>query len=178
MGTESVNFKKLIAYGKKNNVTPVTVLVKTLGEAIGATETNMKLSDDKREMRHIYDSVDVGVAVDADGQLRVAVIRDVLNKSLGEIAGDITGFARKGAKLGLKDQDLTNVCWTVSSMGKNASEMVIPVLPKGTTGIAGVGRTDPETGKSKICFSICHATMTGMNGSEIANRFREIVDGL
>lgn len=71
------------------------------------------------------------------------------------------------------DQDLTDVAWTVSTMGKFATEQVLPVLPRGTSGILGVGRTDKETGKSMMIMSMCHGTLTGMDGAGVMNNFAE-----
>merc|ERR1719213_296940 len=116
----------------------------------------MKLSDDQKSMRKIK-QVDIGVAVDVEGQLRVAVIRDVANKSLEDIQMDIKNFAAKGPKLSVADQNLTNVCWVVSSMGKDASQSVVAVLPRECAGILAVGRMD-STGNSALAATVCHAT--------------------
>ena len=53
---------------------------------------------------------------------------------------------------------------------QQASSFVIPVLPKGTTGILGVGRTDADM-KSNFVMTICHATCSGVEGSFLMTEF-------
>lgn len=45
-------------------------------------------------------------------------MKDVTNKSLADVRADILRFQKLGAKLPAADQDLTDVCYIVSSMGK------------------------------------------------------------
>jgi pyruvate/2-oxoglutarate dehydrogenase complex dihydrolipoamide acyltransferase (E2) component len=168
---ERIPFAGVVSKSKASGVTPVVAMIKALADA--AEECgNKKLSADKKSMM-TYGQVDIGVAMDFEGQLRVAVIRDASNKSMAEISADVKMFSGKGAKLSLADQNLEKVAWVASSMGKTATHAVIPVLPKGTTGIVGVGRTEEDTGKSTLIATICHATLTGIEGAKV---FRAFVD--
>jgi hypothetical protein len=36
----------------------------------------------------------------------------------------------------------------------------------------GVGRTDAD-GKSKLCMTVCHATLTGVEGAKVMTEFVE-----
>merc|ERR1719379_1386468 len=166
---ERIKFDQVVSKSKSAGVTPVVTLIKALADAADECG-NKKLSADRRSMM-TYGQVDIGVAMDFEGQLRVAVIRDASNKSMAEISADVKMFSSKGAKLSLADQNLEKVAWVVSSMGKTATHAVIPVLPKGTTGIVGVGRTDEDTGKSTLIATICHATLTGIEGAKIFTTF-------
>jgi pyruvate/2-oxoglutarate dehydrogenase complex dihydrolipoamide acyltransferase (E2) component len=168
---ERIKFDQVVSKSKSAGVTPVVTLIKALADAADECG-NKKLSADRRSMM-TYGQVDIGVAMDFEGQLRVAVIRDASNKTLAEISADVKMFSGKGAKLSLADQNLEKVAWVVSSMGKTATHAVIPVLPKGCTGIVGIGRTEEDTGKSALIATICHATLTGIEG---AKTFRTFVD--
>jgi len=168
---ERIPFSGVVSKSKASGVTPVVAMIKALADAAEQCG-NKKLSADKKSMM-TYGQVDIGVAMDFEGQLRVAVIRDASNKSMAEISADVKMFSSKGAKLSLADQNLEKVAWVVSSMGKTATHAVIPVLPKGTTGIVGVGRTEEDTGKSTLIATICHATLTGIEGAKI---FRTFID--
>merc|ERR1719174_1134183 len=168
---ERIPFSGVVAMSKASGVTPVVTLIKALADAADECG-NKKLSADRRSMM-TYGQVDIGVAMDFEGQLRVAVIRDAANKSPEEISADVQMFSSKGAKLSLADQNLEKVAWVVSSMGKTATHAVIPVLPKGCTGIVGVGRTDEDTGKSALIATICHATLTGIEGAKLFRTFVE-----
>jgi pyruvate dehydrogenase E2 component (dihydrolipoamide acetyltransferase) len=173
---DTVNFDQIKAFAKSENVSPTAVLVKYMGEAAKAEGYNQKLDSNRKNMEHFEHRVDIGCAVDAKGQLRVAVVRDVDKKSLQEIHADMIRFSEAGARLSAADQDTSTVCWTVSSMGKSASEVVLPVLPPHTTGILGVGRI--EDGKSKMTLSVCHATLSGMEGGKVMSKFRELLNNL
>jgi pyruvate/2-oxoglutarate dehydrogenase complex dihydrolipoamide acyltransferase (E2) component len=166
---ERVDFKEMHAASKQAGVNPVAFLVKKLGDAAAQVGMNKKLTKDRKGMQYLS-QVDIGVAVDVEGQLRTAVVRDVSNKSAQQIRDDIARFVSLKAKLPLEDQDLANVCFTVSSMGKDASELVIPVLPKGTSGILGVGRVDDQ-GKTALVATLCHATLTGVEGAKLMTEF-------
>jgi len=168
---ERIKFSTVVSKSKGAGVTPVVTLVKALADAADECG-NKKLSGDKRSMM-TYGQVDIGVAMDFEGQLRVAVIRDAGNKTMAEISAEVQMFSGKGAKLSLQDQNLDKVAWVVSSMGKAATHTVIPVLPKGCTGIVGVGRTDEDTGKSALIATICHATLTGIEGAKLFRTFVE-----
>jgi pyruvate/2-oxoglutarate dehydrogenase complex dihydrolipoamide acyltransferase (E2) component len=168
---EQVDFNRVQSVAKMTGVSPVAVLVRCLAEAADETGYNMKLSQQKDAYQN-FSGVDVGVAIEVEGQLRVAVIRDVLKKSLPDVMEDIKRFQAMGAKLSTADQDMTNCCWVVSSMGKDATSAVIPVLPKGCTGIVGVGRRTKH-GESTLSFTICHATLTGVQGSGLVKSYIE-----
>lgn len=168
---EVVDFNRISSVAKMASVSPLAFLVRALGEAAHETGYNLKLNRSRDSITK-FENVDIGVAVEVEGQLRVAVVRNVLNKSLGDIMGDIKNFAAKGAKLSAGDQDLSQVCWIVSSMGKYATSAVIPVLPKGCTGIVGVGRTTKH-GESTLSLTICHATLTGMQGAALVKNYTD-----
>lgn len=81
---------------------------------------NKKLSyPDRSVMRHVA-RVDIGVAVDNDGQLRTAVVRDVSGKTSHEVYTDLLRFQQEGYRFTKEDTDLDNVCWTLTSIGKMA----------------------------------------------------------
>merc|ERR1719161_657910 len=145
---ERIKFSTVVSKSKGAGVTPVVTLVKALADAADECG-NKKLSGDKRSMM-TYGQVDIGVAMDFEGQLRVAVIRDAGNKTMAEISAEVQMFS-----------------------GKAATHTVIPVLPKGCTGIVGVGRTDEDTGKSALIATICHATLTGIEGAKLFRTFVE-----
>merc|ERR1719282_385346 len=173
---ETINMKKVIKAAKSNSVTPPTVLIKQMADVVASVGMNKKLSKDRKSMQFYDEKVNIGVAVDVDGNLRTCVVRDAGNKSLDEIRKDILRFVSAGKNLKPEDTDLTDVCWTLTSIGKNATEFAVPVLPKGTTGIMSVGRMSDETGKSILGLQMCHATLTGVEGATtlraIAEKFK------
>ncbi|CAD7960440.1 unnamed protein product [Amoebophrya sp. A120] len=153
---ETVDFKKIITKAKSEGVSPVIVLIKAMAEAAQHSGMNHRLSKNREEMIY-HDTVNIGCAIDVAGQLRTAVIKDAYGKSLTEIKDDLARMVALGAKLPAEDQDLSKVCFTVSSLGKDAPQMVIPVLPKATTGILGVGRLQDDKTSAMLTLTVCHA---------------------
>jgi len=166
---ESINFKSVREQSKEHGVSPTTMLVKILAESANDLSLNKKLTTDKRSMRVFQRSVDIGVAVEVDGQLRVAVVRDASNKTIAEIAADIEGFKAKGSKLTPEAQDLDTVCYILTSLGKSAPAEAFATLPRSVSGILAVGRMQDM--KSNFYFTLCHATL---NGSEGANLLSDV----
>merc|ERR1711937_336537 len=165
---ESINFEKVKSIAKERNVTPPAVLIYELGEAVKKLDMNKKLSKDRNSMIYFRDEVDIGIAVDVDGELRTAVVQNVTNKTIEAIKKDIDMLVEKSkaGRLTQSDTDMGSVCWSLTSIGKNACEFAVPVLPKYSTGIVSVGRMQ-DFGKSILIFNMCHATLTGVEGARV-----------
>lgn len=67
---ESIKFDHISQYSKDNSTSPVCVLVKELGQVVNDLNKNIKLSSDRKSMLN-HKQVDIGVAIDVYGQLRV-----------------------------------------------------------------------------------------------------------
>jgi len=101
----------------------------------------------------------------------------VTGKSADEISSDVKGFVDAGGKLPPHVTDLTTVGWTVTSIGKGAAKFAVSVLPPTTSGILSIGRMGTGEGaETYISLCMCHATLTGQEGSKIlqavASKFR------
>lgn len=70
---ESLDFGKVLAAAKNSAVTPPVVLLKALADAL-CRNANKKLSHDHKAMRTLS-TINLGIAVDVDGNLRTAVGR-------------------------------------------------------------------------------------------------------
>jgi len=162
---EAIDFSSVKAQSKANGVSPTTSLVKILADSVLELGLNKKLSSDKRSMRSFAKNVDIGMAVEVAGQLRVAVVRDAASKTVTEIAADVENFKNKGAKLAPEDQDLDSVCYVLTSLGKTAPSLAFATLPRGLTGILAIGREQDK--RSNFAFTMCHATLTGSEGARL-----------
>jgi len=171
--SETILFQNLLAR-KTVEVSPAALLVHSLANAVQTAGLNKKLSEDRRCV-HTYSKVDIGVAVEVKGLLRVAVVRDAAAKSATQIAADLAGFRLKGAKLTHEDQDLTSVCYVLTSLGKDAPQRADATLPRGLAGILAIGRSHKPDGatfksageRSHFTMTLCHATLTGSEGAKL-----------
>merc|ERR1712112_86579 len=162
--SEPMDFSRVMSTAKETNTTPSTVLLKQLAESIARLQLNKKLTKDRLSFM-LPKTIDLGLAIEVDRQLRVGVIRDVLNKSTGAIGEEIASMVARGKYLSVADQDMTTVCYTLSSLGKNSTAQVFPTLIRGTTAIIGVGRS--VDGKARMDMTVCHATLTGTEGAAL-----------
>jgi len=163
---QGVDFNSVKRLSKHYGVSPTAALLKLLADSVQDLSLNKKLSKDLKSMRSFEGSTDIGVAVEVDGQLRVAVVRDAANKSPQEVAADLASFQAKGSKLSQEEQNLDTVSYIISSLGKDSPEFAYATLPRGTTGILAIGKK-MEDGRSNFVFTLCHATLTGSEGASL-----------
>lgn len=88
----------------------------------------------------IHRSHDIGIAVDTDEGLMVAVIHDADTKSVLDLGGEVVrlGEGARARKLG--PDELTGQTFTVSNIGAVGGGHGTPIIPFGTIAILSVGR--------------------------------------
>ena len=88
----------------------------------------------------LHGSVDLGVAMDSDDGLLVAVVRDAASRSLLELAAEVVGLAERAKQRSLGRREMTGATFTVSNIGAVGGGHGTPIVPHGTTAILSVGR--------------------------------------
>jgi pyruvate dehydrogenase E2 component (dihydrolipoamide acetyltransferase) len=96
--------------------------------------------DEKNENIRIPEHVGIGFAVAAQQGLVVPVIKNILEKSLPQIATESNALIKKARsnKLGLADFDGANI--TFSSLGMYGVSSFFAIKPPATTGIISIGK--------------------------------------
>src|SRR5271155_1218207 len=82
----------------------------------------------------------IGLAVSLDDGLIVPVIRDVVSKSLRDIAALTKEAGEKARRGKLKLEDISGGTFTITNLGTYGIDAFTPILHVGETGILGVGR--------------------------------------
>lgn len=85
----------------------------------------------------------VGVAMDAEGGLLVAVVRDADDLSIMDLADEVAALAEAARQRNLTRDQMTGATFTVSNIGAVGGGMGTPIIPLGTTAILSVGRAVP-----------------------------------
>lgn len=85
---------------------------------------------------------DIGFAVSTPDGLMVAVVRDVLEKSVDELGAEIVRLAAATKSRTATATELRGQTFTISNIGAVGGRFGTPIVPYGTTGILGVGRAD------------------------------------
>jgi pyruvate dehydrogenase E2 component (dihydrolipoamide acetyltransferase) len=90
------------------------------------------------------DRYDIGVAVQTDGGLLVPVVRAANEKSVDELAAEITGLADRARSGSLAAEELRGSTFTVTSAGKLAGLFQTPIVNHPEVAILSIGRVAPR----------------------------------
>jgi len=142
--TEMEAFRKSIkdeAAAEGYRLTPLTFLMKALVASMKAyPRFNSSLSADGESLivKKFYH---IGIAVDTPNGLVVPVIRDVDQKSIYDLAAElseVSGRARDGK---LTPKDISGACITISSLGGIGGTAFTPIVNAPEVAILGVSRS-------------------------------------
>jgi pyruvate dehydrogenase E2 component (dihydrolipoamide acetyltransferase) len=101
-------------------------------------EMNSAWADDAL---HLYESVDIGMAVAIDGGLITPVIRDADRKGLQAIAEESRSLAERARTKKLQPHEFTGATFSLSNLGMFGIDHFTAVLNPPAAGILAVGRT-------------------------------------
>lgn len=147
---DQADITELEAFRKQENSSPsseqklsaVPFVMKALAVAMKEfPQFSASLSSDGQSL--IYKKyIHIGVAVDTPNGLLVPVIRDVDQKSVTQIAQDLTDKAQKAraGKLGLAD--MQGGCMSVSSLGGIGGTAFTPIVNAPEVAIVGLSRSE------------------------------------
>lgn len=144
--TELEVFRKQVnsAPEAEQKLSAVPFVMKALAMAMKEfPQFNASLSADGQSL--IYKKyINIGVAVDTPNGLLVPVVRDVDQKSVTQIAQDLTDKAQKArsGKLGLVD--MQGGCFSVSSLGGIGGAAFTPIVNAPEVAILGLSRAKVE----------------------------------
>jgi pyruvate dehydrogenase E2 component (dihydrolipoamide acetyltransferase) len=88
----------------------------------------------------LHRNKDIGIAVDTPDGLLVAVIGDADDKSVMELAGEVTRLGEGARDRKLGPGELSGQTFTVSNIGAVGGGHGTPIVPYGTVGILSVGK--------------------------------------
>ena len=125
--------------------------------------------------------INVGVAVDTVEGLVVPVIKDVNNKSILDIARELTLFSRKARDKQLKPTDMEGGCFTISSLGGIGGSYFTPIVNPPEVAILGISRyvKEPKLIDGKLqerlilpfSLSYDHRVLDGVDAARFTTEF-------
>jgi len=89
---------------------------------------------------HIFDDVNIGVAMATDDGLIVVTVKGANKKSITEIAFETKEKGQRAKKNELKPEELTGSTFTVSNLGPFQVDLFIPVINPPETAILALGQ--------------------------------------
>ncbi|SVD07214.1 uncharacterized protein METZ01_LOCUS360068, partial [marine metagenome] len=125
--------------------------------------------------------VNVGVAIKTKEGLVVPVIKNVNNKSILEIAKDLTLMINNARNKRLKPTDMEGGCFTISSLGGVGGTYFTPIVNPPEVAILGISRSikEPVVIKGKLTeklilpFSLSydHRVIDGVEAAQFTTKF-------
>ncbi|RME40149.1 MAG: 2-oxo acid dehydrogenase subunit E2, partial [Deltaproteobacteria bacterium] len=99
---------------------------------------NAELDEEAGQIR-LHRSVHLGIALDSPEGLLVPVVRDVQDKSIAQLAGELQQLTERGRRRALTPAELTGSTFTLTNFGAFGTRFATPVLNHPNVGILGFG---------------------------------------
>ena len=141
------------------------------------------LNDEIVQRRYI----DIGVAVDTDRGLVVPVIRNVQNKDLSTIAGELRDLAARAREDALEIPELQGAGITLSNLGSLGVGSIFPIIAWPQSSIVGVGTARwgrTRNGEDEwverlllpVTLAIDHRLINGADGARFLGHLRRLLE--
>ncbi len=134
----------------------------------------------------LHDAVNVGLAIEAGGDLVVANVKQADRKSLAEIASDLRGVVERARANQLALDDITGGTFTISNLGLYGIDAFTPVLNPPESAILGVGalrekavaRDGEVVAQLSVTLSLTfdHRIIDGAPAARFLARIRELIE--
>jgi pyruvate dehydrogenase E2 component (dihydrolipoamide acetyltransferase) len=136
------------------NLTYTSILVRVLGQTL--TEFDVFKSSIMGDMMHSVASINVGLVVDTEKEIKIPVLRDVDLKDLQTIAQEIKELGRKARANKLAHQEMQGATVSISNLGMYGVDFFTAIIPYGQSAILTVGRVHrrrvPESGGREVPY--------------------------
>lgn len=168
-------------------ITVTSILIKLVAKALQAHPLLNASLDLPGGQMVLKDHYHIGVAVDTDRGLVVPTLRDVDQKSLFDVAREMTELADAGRRGKLAPNDMAGASFTVTNLGGIGIGYFTPIIPHPQVGILGVGRAvkqpvwDEEQGEfaprmlMPLSLSFDHRLVDGADGARF---LRWLIDAI
>ncbi len=162
------------------------ILIKILGQAL-KNHPGLNAGVLENEIWH-WESVNIGLAMDAAHGLVVPVIRDADKKSIQAIQKETNAFVDKVKSKKLIPDDLQGGTFTLTNLGFLDIEAFTPILNPPESGILGVGKIVEkpvvEDGEIKVgqrmmlSLTIDHRIIDGADGARFLKEIKECIEDI
>jgi pyruvate/2-oxoglutarate dehydrogenase complex dihydrolipoamide acyltransferase (E2) component len=134
----------LEAFRKEAGLSPLPILVRALADVCKDHRSlNASYLAEQGEI-WLHRRVHVGIATDTERGLLVPVVRDVGNRTLGEVAAEIQRLASAARDGSIRIEEMTGGTITVTNTGSYGSEFGTPIINRAQAAIVGLGAIAPR----------------------------------
>jgi len=181
--------KYLADYDKKGvSLTLTAIILKAVTVALKKYPSMNSSLDLEKDELVLKDYIHLGVAVDTEQGLIVPVIRNADQKSIFELAAEISQVAEKTRSRKISPDDLKGGTFTISNLGGIGGGHFTPIINKPEVAILGIGRGVPkavvQNGKIEVrsmmpvCVSYDHRVVDGAEGARFTRAFIEALENI
>lgn len=183
-----INEKKDVFFKEhKAKLSITSVVVKALSKAIEKYPLlNATFKDDSILVKKY---VNVGIAVNVNDDLVVPVIKNIKDKSISEIAKDLSLLSSKARENKLSLEEISNGSITLSNFGMSKVTLGMPIIRYPEAAIIGIGAISKkircmENNSFKvrqivnICLTFDHRIADGMYACSFLNSIKENLENL
>jgi pyruvate dehydrogenase E2 component (dihydrolipoamide acetyltransferase) len=121
---------------------------------------NASLVDDEIVL---WESINVGCAVDTERGLVVPVVREVQSKTLAQLTEEMDGLLKRAAEGKAKPDELTGGTFTLTNLGAFGIDAFTPIINPPETAVLGVGRLAKKmvvVGDQPLMRTLCVLSLT------------------
>lgn len=137
-----VDVSELDELRKENRVPYTALIVYAAAQALRKhQDVNSALIDDTI---HIYENINIGVAVSTDKGLVVPVVKDADKKGLLSISSELKTLIAKAREGQLSRQDLTGGTFTVTNLGMYDVKLFLPIINPPEAAILAAGSIEEK----------------------------------
>ncbi len=152
------------------------IAVKALAGAVARVPMMHAVLAPADESYTVPEAVHVGVAISTPSGLAVPCVRDAQDKSVEEIAADISRLRRRALDLRLSREDVEGATVTLSNIGSIGLVSGIGVVRVGQTALVTVGKA--VDGEVRVTASADHRLVDGAVLGAFLAAFREELGGM
>jgi pyruvate dehydrogenase E2 component (dihydrolipoamide acetyltransferase) len=167
---------RALADESKAVVTEVDLLVVAVAAACARfPEFNAFVTPDYQ--LHLFEHVNVGVAVDVEGDLYVAVVRDVAAKAPAAIAKELRGLQYLAARRRLAVEQLSGGTITVTSMLGRGIHRFQPIPYPHQAAIIGLADPEPDSTRAALTLVFDHRVANGARAAAFLGAIEAALGG-
>jgi len=169
-------------------VSLIPYLIKAVGILLSEMPQFNSSLDSTNENLVLKKYIHVGVAVDTPNGLMVPVIKNANNKSIKELARELTTLSGKARDKKLLPADMEGGCFTISSLGGIGGTYFTPIVNPPEVAILGISRNAEESvfmeGKFRrrlmlpFALSYDHRVIDGAAAARFTTTFGRLLSNL
>jgi pyruvate dehydrogenase E2 component (dihydrolipoyllysine-residue acetyltransferase) len=135
---------ELEAFRREAGLSPLPIVVRALADVCRDHRSlNASYMAEQGEI-WLHRRVHVGIATDTERGLLVPVVRDVGDRTLGDIAAEIERLASAARNGSIRIEEMTGGTITVTNTGSYGSEFGTPIINRAQATILGLGAIAPR----------------------------------